>query len=563
MTEPTGLEVLARGWRGPVLAALIALVAGLPGLIFTPAIDRDEPRFAQSAAQMLESGDFVDINFQDAPRAKKPVLVYWLQAASVAAVSSSEARAIWAYRIPSLLGAMLAAAACAWGAEALFGAVPGLVAGAVLGVSTLLVLNADLATADGVLAGVVTLTMAAFARLYAAGKGEAQAGARTRFLFWLGLGLAILDKGPVGPAIVLVAGVTLAIWDRGAPWAKTLGWVWGLILVAAIVGPWAAAITVTTDGAFWTGAIGGDLAPKLTGGPESHGAPPGYHLLLLPVLFFPATALLPAMAAAGWRGRAQTGVRFALAWLVPSWLLLELLPTKLPHYVLPLYGALAWLASYALTRPLGPWTRWIGAGLSLLVGIELAALVAVAVALFGQPVNVVPAVLAATLALSAGLAGGAVLLGPGHRLAALGAAGLLGVAAHAVALAAVLPGLDAVWTSRQVVRALDRASLDPKDGLTPGPVTVVGYAEPSLVFALGTDTETTDEVGDAAEAISEGRPAVVEQTRDAAFRGELAADKLTASPVGAVRGFNYARGRWVRLTIYRSDQPPQANASAP
>ncbi len=171
MTEPTRLEVLARGWRGPALAALIALVAGLPGLIFTPTIDRDEPRFAESAAQMLESGDFVDINFQDAPRAKKPVLVYWLQAASVAVASSSDARAIWAYRIPSLLGAMLAAAACAWGAEALFGAGPGLVAGAVLGVTTLLVLNADLATADGVLAGAVTLTMAAFARTLRCGQG--------------------------------------------------------------------------------------------------------------------------------------------------------------------------------------------------------------------------------------------------------------------------------------------------------------------------------------------------------------------------------------------------------
>ena len=562
MTEPTRLEVLARGWRGPVLAALIALVAGLPGLIFTPAIDRDEPRFAQSAAQMLESGDFVDINFQDAPRAKKPVLVYWLQAASVAAVSSSEARAIWAYRIPSLLGAMLAAAACAWGAEALFGAGPALLAGAVLGVSTLLVLDADLATADGVLAGVATLTMAAFARLYAAARGGAHAGVRTRFLFWLGLGLAILDKGPVGPAIALVTGVTLAIWDRGAPWAKSLGWVWGLILVVAIVGPWAAAITVTTDGAFWTGAIGGDLAPKLSGGPESHGAPPGYHTLLLPVLFFPATALLPAMGVEGWRGRAHTGVRFALAWLVPSWLLFELLPTKLPHYVLPLYGALAWLASYALTRPLGAWTRWIGAGLSLLVGIELAALVAVAVALFGGPADIPSAVVAAALALAAGLAGGAVMVSR-HGFAALAAAILLGVAAHAVAMAAVLPGLDAVWTSRQVVRALDRAGLDPKGGLTPGPVTVIGYAEPSLVFALGTDTEITDDVGDAAEAISEGRPAVVEQGRDAAFRAELVAEGLKASPAGAVRGFNYARGRWVRLTIYRSDQPPQTNASAP
>jgi 4-amino-4-deoxy-L-arabinose transferase-like glycosyltransferase len=561
MTEPTRLDRLARGWRGRFLAALIALVAGLPGMIFTPVIDRDEPRFAQSAAQMLESGDFVNITFQDAPRTQKPVLIYWLQAASVAVTSSDDARAIWAYRIPSLLGAMLAAAACTWGAEALFGAGPGLIAGAILGVSTLLTIEVGLATADGVLAGVVTLTMAAFARLYAAAKGELQAGARTKTLFWLGLALAILDKGPVGPAVVLLTGVALALWDRGAPWARSLGWTWGLILVCAIVGPWAIAITVKTDGAFWTGAAG-DLAPKLTGGSESHGFLPGYHILLLPVLFFPAAALLPAMRIEGWRARATTGVRFALAWLVPSWLLFELLPTKLPHYVLPLYGALAWLAAFALTRPLGPWSRWAGAGLSLLIGIGFAAVIAIMVILYGVPANLAPASIAAALAVLAGLAAAAALVSK-RGMAALIAAGGLGVAAHTVAFAVVLPGLDTFWPSREIVRALDRTGLDPRGGLTPGPVAVIGYAEPSLVFALGTDTEITSDVGDAAQAISEGRPAVIDPDHDAAFRNELAADKLKASPAAAVRGFDYERGKWSRLTIYKSDQPPPADASAP
>src|SRR4051812_2892704 len=107
-----GLGRFARGWRGPALAALIALLAGLPGLIAVPPLDRDESRFAQATAQMLETGDFVVIRYQDSPRFKKPVGIHWLQALSVSAFSSPEAREIWAYRIPSLLGAMLAAAAC-------------------------------------------------------------------------------------------------------------------------------------------------------------------------------------------------------------------------------------------------------------------------------------------------------------------------------------------------------------------------------------------------------------------------------------------------------------------
>src|SRR5437763_8680150 len=134
-------RVLARfggGWRGPALAALIAGLAGLPGLLAVPPLDRDESRFAQATAQMLESGDFVVIRYQDEPRFKKPVGIHWLQAASVSLFSSPEARQIWAYRIPSLMGAMLAAAACAWGASAFFGAPGGLLAGAMLGTTFLL-----------------------------------------------------------------------------------------------------------------------------------------------------------------------------------------------------------------------------------------------------------------------------------------------------------------------------------------------------------------------------------------------------------------------------------------
>ena len=108
------LDRFIAGWRGPLLAALVALLAGLPVLSLLPPLDRDESRYAQATSQMLESGDYVDIRFQDEPRWKKPVGIYWMQAAAVAVTSSVENRDIQPYRIPSILGAMLAAAAAAW-----------------------------------------------------------------------------------------------------------------------------------------------------------------------------------------------------------------------------------------------------------------------------------------------------------------------------------------------------------------------------------------------------------------------------------------------------------------
>ena len=74
--------------RTIVFLVLCGLVMFLPGFFNIPAIDRDEARFAQATKQMVESGDFVDIRFQDDVRYKKPVGIYWLQAAVVEGASS-------------------------------------------------------------------------------------------------------------------------------------------------------------------------------------------------------------------------------------------------------------------------------------------------------------------------------------------------------------------------------------------------------------------------------------------------------------------------------------------
>src|SRR5690606_2802253 len=127
---------------------------------------------------------------------------HWLQAVAVAVTSEVEARDIRPYRLPSLLGAMLAAWACAWGGAALFGARAGFLAGAMMGAGFLMSSLAGLATSDALLAGTVTLTMAALARIYVAARGGMAATRPIKLAFWAGLGLSILIKGPVGPLMV-------------------------------------------------------------------------------------------------------------------------------------------------------------------------------------------------------------------------------------------------------------------------------------------------------------------------------------------------------------------------
>ena len=548
------LDRYIAGWRGPLLAALVALLAGLPALLLLPPLDRDESRYAQATSQMLETGDYVDIRFQDDPRWKKPVGIYWMQAAAVAVTSSVENRDIAPYRIPSILGAMLAAAACAWAGAAMFGQRAGFLAGAMLGASFLLSTEAGIAKTDAMLCGAVTLAMAGLARIYLATRAGEVPIRPHKLMFWLGLGLSILIKGPIGLIVVVPAMIALSVWDRDAGWLKRLGWGWGLPLVALIVGPWAIAITIATDGGFWTEAIGGDLAPKVVGGDEGHGVPPGLYLLIAPLLFFPATLLLPAALSTGWHRRTEPAIRFLICWLVPAWLIFELTPTKLAHYTLPTFGALALLAAAALTRPVGKVSRLAGAGLSIAVGALLAVAAVWMLTEYGRSTAQTWATITIVFAILAGLIGAFLLL---HRAAmtAVIASIALGVVAHG-ALAGTLRQLRPLSVAPQLEKVLLAANLHPRQGRA-GPIAVTGFHEPSLVFLTGRNTELTDGTG-AARALAEGRPVIVEARDADAFREAAAELGVTGRVVGTVNGHNYSKGDDVSLTVYAPPGGPVA-----
>src|SRR5215472_17876203 len=102
--------VTASHLRAIVFLLVCCALLLLPGFFTIPPIDRDEARFAQATKQMVETGDFVDIRFQDDVRYKKPVGIYWMQAAVVETATAlglpNAQLRIWLYRVPSLIGAI-------------------------------------------------------------------------------------------------------------------------------------------------------------------------------------------------------------------------------------------------------------------------------------------------------------------------------------------------------------------------------------------------------------------------------------------------------------------------
>src|SRR3569623_2362053 len=156
--------------RAVSFLVLCALLLFLPGFFTIPPVDRDEARFAQATKQMVESGDYVDIRFQEDVRYKKPVGIYWLQSAAVHTASAlhlprAQLR-IWVYRIPSLLGAIGAVLLTYWTALAFVTRRGAVFAALLMCSSVLLGAEARLAKTDAMLLFTVIAAMGAMARIY-------------------------------------------------------------------------------------------------------------------------------------------------------------------------------------------------------------------------------------------------------------------------------------------------------------------------------------------------------------------------------------------------------------
>ena len=541
------IAAASRGWRPYALLLLLCVGLYLPGLASLPVMDRDEARFAQATRQMIESGDYLRIRFQDEARNKKPAAIYWLQAASVAAFSSAKSTAIWPYRVPSLIGAAGAVLLTfAFGAR-LVGPPAALFGAALLASSLGLTIEAHLAKTDAVLLLACVAAQGALAELYAAAR-RGGGTARWALLFWAAQGAAILVKGPVAPVLSLLTAAALAIADRDARWLRGFHPLWGVALLALIVLPWVIAMSAATNGAFLDDAVGHDFLGKIFGAQESHGALPGYYLLLIAVTFWPGSLLLVAASALAWRERRDPAMRFLVAWAVPFWLALELVPTKLPHYLLPVFPALALLAGRAAFEAgpaLVPWARRVQAALWAVASLLVAAILALAPFALGHGMSAAGIVIAAIILLYGGGIARRAWRAIEPSLAPRAVILALLVVPAAIALEA--PRLDALWLSRGAARMV--SDYRPPPGV---PVAAVGYDEPSLVFLLGTDTLIASPEA-AAERVTAARGAValVESRDDAAFRRSLGARGWQARVVERVAGLDYSNGRRLILTLYR------------
>ena len=268
--------------RAVALLLLVALLSFLPGFFSIPPIDRDEARFAQATKQMVESGDYIDIRFQDEVRYKKPVGIYWLQGAVVKVARAlgfeRALTTIWLYRVPSLLGAIGAVLLTYWAALAFVSRRAALLAGLMMASCVLLGIERLIAKTDAMLLLTIVAAMGAMARAYLPHERdrlEPPAAWMLAGVFWSAVAVGVLLKGPLIVMIVGLAALALIVVDRSARWLPALKPLVGIVWLALLVLPWFIAIVGRAGDAFFAESVGQDLLSKVFGGQNSTKYVPG------------------------------------------------------------------------------------------------------------------------------------------------------------------------------------------------------------------------------------------------------------------------------------------------
>lgn len=349
--------------RPPRLALALVLAACLaPLVVGAPLMEDDEGLHAAIAQEMVERGDWTVPRLLGEPFLDKPILYFWLQAASIAGFGASE----FAVRLPGTLVALAGAAATGWLARGLAGPVVGWWAAAFYA-TMLLPFGVSLSPLhDLVMVPLVVVAIGAY--WHARHAAATAAVVRWSLVAGVALGLSILGKGLTGIGLAGVGVAAWLIWSRALSWRLVAVGAASLLLAAAIAWPWYAAMEQASPGYleyfFADRHLGG-----VTSDTQRHaGRPIWYYLPIVVAGTLPWNVAL-------WRGprAANDAERLLWAWLVADLVVLSLAGSKLATYVLPALPAVAVLAASRLTTPAftAPrrrgWSRLDGAAVAMAV----------------------------------------------------------------------------------------------------------------------------------------------------------------------------------------------------
>lgn len=548
-----------------ILGSLIILIiiALFSGQYSIPPIDRDEARFAQASSQMIQSGDYVNIKFQDEIRAKKPIGIYWLQAYSAKIFGQED---IGSYRIPSLLSSIITLVFFGSITRLIFPLYQTVIVTLLFASSIVFMGEAHLAKTDATLLCLICVQQYFLLKIILQQENTFKVKYLYPILVWLTFSFGVLVKGPISIAILFTTVIAFSIIQKSISLIKSLRPIIGLLICTLVILPWFLAIDEATNGMFLQKAFQEDFFSKLESGQEGHGALPGTHLLTLSISIWPVATFLPCLILFSLQNRTNIIIKFLLCWILPFWVIIELIPTKLLHYPLPVLPAIAILAiggllqfksnikkiKSALVRKITYMSSILFSfgGIILSGGIFYLSskfniendnfltfftilLVLIAIVIFILSLTLIFNFKNLYLDISKSFYN--------ILLAIIALASIFNIINYNF----ILPKLDYLHPSNAIIKILKKVKADA--------VASSGYHEPSLVFLLNGDVLLSDP-HEVAIFMAEGKNnvALIEKSDLKQFLETTNDLNLKIKEISIVKGFNIAKGRHVEIYIFQN-----------
>lgn len=344
----TSVSHRQRGFALALLSILLVMALAWFGTLdYRKLVRPDEGRYAEIPREMVASGDWLTPRLNDLKYFEKPALQYWATAAAYELFGEHE----WTARLWPALTGFLGVLLAGYTGSRLFGRRQGNIAAAVLGSSVLYAAIAHIVTLDMGLTFFMALSMCGF---LLANRADATPRESRGWMLatWVGLALAVLSKGLVGPVL---AGAVLAIYSLVnrdfSPWRR-LHILTGLPLFLLIAAPWFIKVSLANPEFFDFFFIQEHFQRFLTKGHNRY-QPWWYFLPILALGILPWASMLPQVLIKAWRRQPESGFnprRFLLVWSGFIFFFFSISGSKLPSYILPIFPALAlltgdWLAS--------------------------------------------------------------------------------------------------------------------------------------------------------------------------------------------------------------------------
>ena len=328
------------GWKRQV-AALIFLgsLSLFWGLGNGKLWDQDETTYAEVVREMMQEGDWLVPRYDGKLLADKPILSYWAMIAGANLFGTNE----FGMRFSSALSGLACVLVVFVLARRMYGPETGFLAGLILLSSLFFLVVCRSALMDAHLTLFVTCALWGF--------WEAVRNP-PRSLLWIlfcgiATGLAVLTKGPLGLLLVGSVGFFTLLGSRKLRLLPKLHPGAALLIFLVVASLWYIAITWTIGWGFLRDFIIRENLDKVFKPTLGHGGPIWYYLAVLLFAFLPWSLFLPWAVRSLWK-RDWGEKAFLLSWAVIPLVFFSLLCTKLPHYILPIFPALALITARAL-----------------------------------------------------------------------------------------------------------------------------------------------------------------------------------------------------------------------